>query len=102
MPGVSVGEFSRSLQGFDVYPVSVDCQCVGAVVVRECEIHACVKPEARGRWFGRAELRILAAVLTKYGVASTSATTEQGVEFVRRLGFRQFGNRWLKGLCHGN
>ncbi len=101
MPGVSLAAFAKALAGFAVHPVAVDGACVGAVFVRECEIHACVLPSARGRWFGRPQARILDGVLRKYGVASTSATTAQGVEFVNRLGFRQFGERWLKGH-HGH
>lgn len=102
MPGVSLEAFADALAGAQVHPVSVDGECVGAVIVRGCEIHACVLPSARGRWFGRAQAAILDGVLKKHGVASTSATTAQGVAFVQRLGFRQFGSKWLKGLHHGH
>lgn len=98
MPGVSIHAFSMALDGADVHPVAVDGQCVGAVVVLGCEVHACVVPSACGRWFGRQQARILGDVLKKYGVAATRATTAQGVHFVERLGFRQFGGLWLKGL----
>jgi hypothetical protein len=102
MPGVSLEAFAKALDGAQVHPVNVDGECVGAVIVSGCEIHACVLPSARGRWFKREHATILDGVLRKYGVASTSATTDQGVAFVQRLGFRQFGSKWLKGLNHGN
>ena len=102
MPGVSLQQFSAALAGSVVHPVVTDGECVGAVIVARHEIHACVLPKVRGRWFGKQHLRILAGVLQRYGVAATTATTAAGVEFVKRLGFRQFGEVWLKGLSHGN
>lgn len=97
MHGVSFADFSKALEGAVIHPVYVDGACVGAVIVDRHEVHACIIPEARGRWFGKAQARILRGILDRFGVASTAATTAAGVEFVKRLGFRQFGPRWLKG-----
>ena len=102
MPGVSLDDFASAVEKADVHPVCVRGECVGAVIVIGCEIHACILESARGLWFGRKHAQILRAVLQKYGVAATRATTEQGVQFVQRLGFRQFGSLWLKGLQHGH
>ena len=102
MPGVSLRAFTQALSGADVHPVAVDGECVGAVIVARHEIHACVLPKARGRWFGKRHMRILLGVLQRFGVASTSATTADGVQFVKRLGFRQFGDKWLKGFGYGD
>ena len=102
MPGVSMRQFCDALAGADIHPVMTSGECVGAVIVARHELHACVLPKAQGRWFGKQHLRILAGVLQRYGVAATSATTAAGVEFVKRLGFRQFGDKWLKGLSYGD
>ena len=102
LPGVSRRAFAQALAGADVHPVTVGGECVGAVVVVRHEVHACVLPSVRGRWFKREHLRILDGVLQRFGVAMTTATTQAGREFVERLGFRQFGNVWLKGLQHGH
>ena len=102
MPGVSLEEFAKALESSDVHPVCVRGKCVGAVIVNGCEIHACILESARGLWFGRKQAQILSAVLQKHGVAATRATTEHGVKFVQRLGFRQFGSLWLKGLRYGH
>lgn len=102
MPGVTLQQFAQSLADAVFHPVHVRGECVGAVVVKGCEIHACVLPAFKGQWFGKKHLAILAAVLKKYGVACTKATTDEGIAFVRRLGFRQFGDKWLKGLGNGD
>lgn len=102
MPGVSFDAFARAMDGAEVHPVKVAGECVGAVIVKGNEIHACVLPKASGRWFTRREARVLNDVIERYGFAQTSATTPAGVEFVRRLGFTRCGEIWKKETKYGH
>lgn len=90
--GMTFPAFAAALSSFEVHPVHARGRLCGAVLVHGKEIHACVMPWARGRWFGRAEAALLNRVIDEYGEATTSATTEQGREFVERLGFIKHGN----------
>lgn len=99
LQGIGVDEFARRVASMDVHPVDVDGRPAGAVIVCGNEVHACVLPEFKGRWFGRRMLVILRCVIEKHGKAITSATTEEGRRFVERLGFKQEGDDWVK---HGN
>lgn len=87
LDGMSFDAFLSGVAGFEVHPVLARGQLAGAVLVRGPEIHACVLPWARGRWFGRAEAALLNRVIDCHGAATTSATTEEGRLFVERLGF---------------
>ena len=95
--GITAAEFAEGLAGWDVHPATVDGAIVGAVVVRGKELHACVIPEACGRWFKRREAAILAGVIAEHGCAVTTATTDAGRRFVERLGFVQAGDVFIKG-----
>lgn len=96
MPGVTLEAFRAELEACEVHPVLVDGEPVGAVVVKGPEIHACVLPKARGRWFSRQYARLLAATIAKHGRATTSATTEDGRRFVERLGFVPAAGHYVK------
>jgi GNAT superfamily N-acetyltransferase len=85
--GMSFDAFAAGLRDFEVHPVLVRGRLCGAVLVRGPEIHACVLPAARGRWFGREQASLLNRVIEEHGEATTSATTEEGRLFVERLGF---------------
>lgn len=102
MPGVGFDAFAQALEDAEVHPVKVAGECVGAVIVKGNEIHACVLPEASGRWFTRREARVLNDVIDRYGFATTTATTPAGVEFVRRLGFTRCGDIWKKETKYGH
>ena len=95
-PELQFDVFEAYVSDAEVHPVSVDSKPVGAVIVKGAEIHACVLPEARGLWFTRRLLAVLRDVIAKHGYAVTSATTPDGVAFVRRLGFTQDSDRWVK------
>lgn len=87
---VSFEEFQWLCQDWDVEPVEVDGQLVGAVLMRGAEIHACIKPEGFGRWLSRSVLRrTLMRVVREHGRAETAVTTGNAVgeAFVQRLGF---------------
>lgn len=97
--GLSLDDFMAAVAGWDVHPVTVGGAVVGAVLVNGPEIHACVKREACGRWMSRRLLGVLDQVVKRYGFAVTSATTDDGVRFVQRLGFTQRADgRWCKGM----
>ncbi len=87
MAGVTFEQFAAEVADFDVHPVKVRGRLCGAVLVRGKEVHACVMPWARGRWFGRPEAALLSQIIDSHGEATTTATTEDGRRFVERLGF---------------
>lgn len=92
---VSREDFARHVEGWDVHPVTLDGQTVGAVLVKGPEIHACIA-EGFGRWFRREQAAILNAVIDKHGYAQTQATTEAGIRFVQRLGFKKHGDSYRR------
>jgi len=95
MPGVLLGDFAKALEKSEVTPVYVDGACVGAIIVNGFEIHASVLPHVKGRWMKKQTLRVLLDVVRKHGKATTSATTEEGVAFVKRLGFVPVADKWV-------
>lgn len=103
---VSFDEFTTAVREWDVEPVEVDGQLVGAVLMRGPEIHACIRPEGFGRWLSRRVLRsTLARVVAEHGRAETSVATgnEAGEAFVRRLGFVEAGCvNGVKGYIYGH
>ena len=96
-PWVTHDAFVKFVEQSEVHPVEVEGRAVGAIVVNGPEIHACVDPEAHGLWYTKRAARLLSGVIEKNGYARTSATTEEGVKFVRRLGFEPVGDHWEKG-----
>lgn len=89
--GLSWDEFRQLVDGWEVHPVTLAGEAVGAVLVNGPEIHACIK-EGYGRWFRKEQIGVLNEVIRRHGYAQTSATTPAGLEFVRRLGFEQHGS----------
>jgi hypothetical protein len=99
---LSFEQFEAFAAGCDIHPVCVDGDIVGAVIVKGPDIHACILSQARGRWFSRRCALILNDVIARHGFARTSATTQEGMEFVMRLGFRPSGRDWLKEDPYGH
>ena len=93
---ISFEQFLEYTQAMEVNPVIVDSEMAGALIVYGPDIHACILPKFKGRWLGRKELRIMNAVIKKHGYAQTSATTEEGEAFVKRLGFVKHGNTFRR------
>jgi hypothetical protein len=87
-PGSSFDAFYAALSGWACHPVKVDSSIVGAVLVNGPEIHACIKPEAFGRWLSRRFLRLIDGAVESFGYAMTQAATPAGQRFVERLGFK--------------
>jgi hypothetical protein len=89
-------DFINSLDGRQVFGVWVDDGPAGLVISDGPEIHACVKPWAKGRWFTKQTARVLNAVIEAHGYATTKATTEEGRKFVERLGFLLVDGKYRK------
>lgn len=88
-PGISFKQFARVAAECEVHAARAGGRLCGAVLVLGKEVHACILPWARGRWFGRAQAALLNRVIEQHGEAITTATTEEGRRFVERLGFIQ-------------
>ena len=88
-------EFEQALSGWEIHPVFVDGNAVGAILVNGPEIHACIAG-GYGRWFRKEQVAILNAVIERHGYAQTHATTPAGERFVARLGFQKVGNAFRR------
>jgi len=80
-------EFLKAVESWEVYPVKG-----GAVLIKGEQIHACVLPEAFGRWVTKKAIReTLGKVLEEHGRAVTSVKLGNvvGERFVARLGFQK-------------
>lgn len=91
----SFQEFNEITGGWECHPALVGGEMAGAVMVNGPEIHACVLPQFKGLWMSKRTLRILRGVVEKHGYATTSATTDEGAQFVERLGFRLEGEKYV-------
>jgi hypothetical protein len=89
-------EFIEFAKSCDVYSVLCNNVIAGAVLVIGPDIHACILPFAKGKWMNRKHLRIINAIIDKHGYAQTSATTDDGKDFVTRLGFVQDGSNFIR------
>lgn len=87
-PALSAEQLEHALAGWDLVDVG------GAVVmIRGAEMHVGAAPEARGRWFGRHVVAVMADVLRRHGRVETVVMMDHapGHAFARRLGFEQVG-----------
>ena len=100
-PHITEAAFTDALADAVVHPVDVDGRPVGAVIVKGPEIHACIACDVRGLWMSKWLLRLLGDVVRKHGHAITRATTDEGRQFVQRLGFVRRGDSWVMGANHG-
>lgn len=87
--------FKADLSDCDVLPIVVGGNVAGAIVARGPLLHACVLPEFKCRWMSKSVLRYLRAVIQKHGCAMTTASTQEGRDFVARLGFRLDGDVYV-------
>lgn len=92
MPGITLETFREAVADFEVHPIVVRGETVGALLVSGPEIHACVMPNGHRRWINKALFAVLNAVIDKHGYAQTEATTPAGAAFVEALGFEKQGN----------
>lgn len=89
--GMSLEQFEYLVKDFEVTPVFYDNSVIGAIFVKENNVHACIKKEYKGKWFGRIAVRIISRIVKEYGEAITSATTPDGIKIVEALGFVKDG-----------
>lgn len=90
IPGMGFEGFKHKLTDWSVYPVMVCGNLAGAILHKGPEIHACILPEYRSRWFSRAIITdVLDPIIGIYGIATTAVpdTKPWGRDFVERLGF---------------
>jgi hypothetical protein len=86
----------------DVLPVVVDGKPAGAVLAIGNEVHACIDPAYRGRWMSKSALRLVDRIIDKFGQAVTQVTTEEGRQFVERLGFEKRGPLYVRSIRYGH
>ena len=101
-------EFIDLFKDWDVHPVVVRNEVMGAVLIKGNQLHACIKPQGFKRWLTRSVLEnTLYKVIKKHGKAITSVKTgnQEGDRFVRGLGFMPFsedcGVTWYE-VPHGH
>lgn len=106
--GFSFSDFEKMAEGWEVFPVLVGGDVVGAVLRNGPELHACIKPEGFKRWMGKAQIRLIEETIEKHGYALTRVQqgNEIGAVFVKRLGFKASGTEdgsvvYIK-VKHGN
>lgn len=96
--GMSFTEFLQAISNWDVLPVKVDGEIVGAVLMNGPEIHACIKPKGFKKWLTKSVLRKTVYRLVKeHGKAVTRVEEGNvlGEHFVSRLGFKKEGQEWV-------
>ena len=92
LQGMTFEQFEKETKDVEVTPVYYSGQVIGAMLVIKNNVHACIKPEFKGKWFGRVALRVISNIIDKYGEAISSATKEDGHKILISLGFIKDGN----------
>lgn len=88
IPGCSFADFEKAYAGWDVVPLDMNGETVGAVLIKANEIH--VGYEKLPRASIRSHIRkTINALITKFGhvVTKVSKENERGLVFCWRLGF---------------
>jgi hypothetical protein len=88
--GMLVQQFFEKMQEWEVFPVKVDDQIVGAILQKENDMHVSIIPEGRHKWFGKEAQQLIDDTIEQYGSAKTSVadSNEAGHRFVKKLGFK--------------
>lgn len=92
---VSLAFFMATLQTCERHPINVGGRPSGILFVKGSEIHACPSHRDRGRWMSKRLLTVLRGVVSRFGYATTTAETEEGERFIRRLGFVPEGGHFV-------
>lgn len=82
------------LEGWTLEPIQFDGEVIGAVMLREREIHMAVKPGSTKHWVRRSMIRdFIAKRIEQYGhlVSSVSKQNAVAIRAVERLGFYRTG-----------
>lgn len=88
--GCSFERFSTAFSDFEFIPVSYRGQIVGAIMRHGSELHAAVRTQAQGHWFGRQAMAVIADTIARHGQATTRVMDDHapGHRFAKRLGFK--------------
>lgn len=89
--GMTLEQFRQDTKDFEFTPITVGGEIAGAMIVAGKEVHCCMPPELKGRWFARVALRAINKVIEDNGEAISRATTEDGHNILIALGFERHG-----------
>jgi|GEM_PF-1977077 len=89
--GMTFNEFKVLTKEFEAVPIHYQGKLAGAMLVLGNEVHCCVDPTLKGKWFGRVALRTITRIINEYGEAISRASTEDGKKILLSLGFKQDG-----------
>jgi len=88
---MTIEAFFKAFSDWEVIPVTIRKRIVGAILVKNEEIHVSVNQESRGLWIRKSSFNILKRILKEYGTIKTKAlkSCEPCHYFIERLGFKQ-------------
>lgn len=89
--GMSLDEFREATKNFEVVPIHYQGEIVGAMLACGKEVHCCVDPSLKGKWFGRVALQLISKIINEHGEAISRATTEDGHQILLAMGFIKDG-----------
>lgn len=88
-------DFAAMVADWECWPVEVCGEMAGAILVKGCEMHACIKPDYFRRWATPGLYRRVLRRLRDCGKLTTSVRDghDAGHDFVARIGFQCCGCR---------
>jgi GNAT superfamily N-acetyltransferase len=89
---VPLEDFVDKLAGWKIYPVGVKGDIAGVIYHLGAEVHACILPKYRKRWFSRKIVReLLEPIIAEHGELLTAVPHNKpwGHEFVKKFGFKE-------------
>lgn len=92
IPNIGLDRFKHALMDWHVYAVEVQGDLAGAILHKGSEIHACILPEYRGKWFSRKIIKdIVFPTIKAYGKITTAVPDDKpwGRDFVEKFGFKK-------------
>lgn len=91
--GYTADDFTAAVADWEFWPVVVGGELAGAFMVKDCEMHACIKPEYFKKWATPGLYRKVMRHHQKCGRITTMVHTayDAGHEFVKRFGFVVYG-----------
>ena len=89
-PDYTYDQFADAISDWECWPVEVGGEMAGALLVKGCELHCCIKPEFFRRWATPGMYRRVMRHKALYGrlVTRVNVDHDAGREFVERFGFR--------------
>lgn len=94
-PDYTYDQFADAVSDWECWPIEVGGEMAGAILVKGCEIHACIKPDYFRRWATPGLYRKVLRRLRECGKLTTHVRDghDAGHEFVARFGFKVAGLR---------